>query len=228
MGLAAESMAQNRVQFTASSKATAKTTQTATARKVSQVSEAEEVPTGPSEGDQPGEYVPTGAGYGGLTPGYAYGPLGPYGYRPDFGYVNGNMSAWPGVPACCDPWFGYCGEPRCYPCACGQGRYMYYHCPHGGCGPELLTWQKGDLSCKGGQPSAMCYGKQGCTTCGPNAGCAKCRSTSYSPGGSQSPTVITPEPTQPVPEAAPALPRNDLPTTPAQPSARRRTGMSTT
>ena len=83
-----------------------------------------------SSGYTAGGYTP-GEANAGITCGCAFGGPGAYGYNPDFGYApgGGGMSVWPGVPACCDPWFGYCGEPRCFTtCNCKQGTYQYFHC----------------------------------------------------------------------------------------------------
>ncbi len=79
-----------------------------------------------------------------------YGPWGTgYGYHPDFGIVGNGMSVWPGVPACCDPWLGYCGEPRCNHCSCGRGRYLYVRCNRDTCSPEIVSW--GKCRCEGGR-----------------------------------------------------------------------------
>ena len=98
---------------------------------------------------------------GDLAAGYAYAAQGGgnYGYNPDFGFAPGGMSVWPGIPACCDPWFGYCGEPRCNHCSCGKGQYQYIHCRHGSCEPELVTW--GKHKCE--KCEAGCCSK--CSTC---------------------------------------------------------------
>lgn len=137
------------------------------------------------EGYAAGSYAPAEAagtacgcayGQGGYGGGGNYGGNGWYGYNPDFGSLSGGMSVWPGVPACCDPWFGYCGEPRCNACSCHKGRYMYFHCRKDSCQPELLIWSKGDWKrgCKnkcgtncGGDCGGTC-GSAGCGTCGGN------------------------------------------------------------
>jgi hypothetical protein len=168
-----------------------------------------------------GAYVPAEA-TAGITAGCAFSGAGPYGYNPDFGYGPGGMSVWPGVPACCDPWFGYCGEPRCfYECNCHQGTYQVFHCPkcnNGQCGPELLRWQKGDWRV-GRQPAAMCYGARCCTS---SMNCAKCQSARYAPqamsttgcdvsaSGYDAPATTSPA-VNPVPKSQPQSPRNMLP-----------------
>jgi hypothetical protein len=183
-----------------------------------------------------GGYVPAEASAT-IGAGCAYGGMGAYGYNPDFGYGPGGMSVWPGVPACCDPWFGYCGEPRCfYTCNCHQGTYQVFHCPkcnNGQCGPELLKWQKGDWSANCWKPSAMCYGSK-CNTC--TARCARCRSASYESsavsapccnsrpdGTDQEPRASDGPAVTPAPEIQSQPPRNALPTTGPSPSARRTT-----
>jgi len=154
---------------------------------------------------------------GDLAAGYAYTtrPGGNYGYNPDFGYGPGGMSVWPGVPACCDPWFGYCGEPRCNHCSCGKGQYQYIHCRHGSCEPELVTW--GKHKCE--KCEAGCCSK--CTTCPTYA------PASYSPTPADEVTTETRPAQAPKSEAAPnnsnltdqpaakrAPPRNKLPKIP--------------
>lgn len=80
-------------------------------------------------------------------------------------YAPGVFSVWPGVPACCDPWLGYCQEPRCYPCAKGQGRYLYYIHPYVKdgqvCGGHFITWAhgadaNGQCATCGGRQSGQC------------------------------------------------------------------------
>ncbi|HEY1603062.1 MAG TPA: hypothetical protein VGG64_25890 [Pirellulales bacterium] len=196
-------------------------------RLTSQVT-SEEIVT--EEGQVSGEYADAGYAPGeaatGVSCGAAFGGPGASGYFPDFGYTaaGGRMSVWPGVPACCDPWFGYCGEPRCFnACGCHQGTYQYFHCASGACSPELIKWNKGGACCK---PSAMCYGAKGCSTA---ATCAKCRSASFTPGSSGAGTGCCTQDTantsgavvKPTPVDKPKAPRNDLPTTSAGPSARR-------
>ena len=174
-------------------------------------------------------YMPAEASAG-MAAGCAFAPFGGYGYgyNPDFGAGPNGMSVWPGVPACCDPWFGYCGEPRCYKCNCHQGTFQYYHCPKGACQPEILTWQRGDWADKSCQPAGACCG-QGCAA--NQAPCANCHGASYTPSVApgmsgadeirvqDSPSSVGPA-VQPEPVAAPR-PRNDLPKRPAGPSARR-------
>jgi hypothetical protein len=118
------------------------------------------------------------------------------GYGP---YAPGVFSVWPGIPACCDPWLGYCQEPRCYPCAKGQGRYIYYVHPcvkHGQeCGGHFITWAHGK------QATGQCN----CPTCGgQSAGqCSSCVSVT----DANHPTP-TPVPT-PAPQRSPTAPRPD-------------------
>jgi hypothetical protein len=181
-----------------------------------------------------GGYVASGGGnampYVGASPvdpgppGPGYGPWGvAYGYNPDFGIVGNGMSVWPGVPACCDPWLGYCGEPRCNHCSCGRGRYLYVRCNHDTCTPEIVTW--GKRKCEG-------CGGGGCASCGTCAACsANGYSASYSPTPSSVQTTIKQSPS-PAANAAPndskitkqpaakrTPPRNNLPKIPPAPSA---------
>jgi hypothetical protein len=182
------------------------------------------------EGGAVAGYMPAEAGAP-MAAGCAFGPFGGYGYgygyNPDFGAGPNGMSVWPGIPACCDPWFGYCGEPRCYKCNCHQGTFQYYHCPHGACQPEILRWQRGDWRGNHSQPGGTCYG------CAASQGpCPNCRGASYRPGtipaacdgsgcaGQNSPLTDAPA-AQPEPVAPPRPPRNDLPKRPSGPSARR-------
>ncbi|HEY4311163.1 MAG TPA: hypothetical protein VGN12_17065 [Pirellulales bacterium] len=156
---------------------------------------------------------------GELSGGYVANGGGWFGSRPDFGVLPGGMSVWPGVPACCDPWLGYCGEPRCNHCSCGRGRYLYYRCNKDTCTPELVTW--------GGKCSKC---GQGCSTCGTCANCASCSQGSYqepTPAGSEvisdravetspEPTPDSADVTREPPKKSP--PRNKLPKIPT-PSA---------
>ncbi len=150
-----------------------------------------------------------------------YGPWGTgYGYHPDFGIVGNGMSVWPGVPACCDPWLGYCGEPRCNHCSCGRGRYLYVRCNRDTCSPEIVSW--GKCRCEGGD----------CSSCGTCAACsANPYSTSYAPTPASMQPTIEPS-TAPAAGATPGdshitkqpaakrtLPRNKLPKIPPAPSA---------
>ncbi|HVU87826.1 MAG TPA: hypothetical protein VHD36_10935 [Pirellulales bacterium] len=116
-----------------------------------------------------GGYVAGGGGVG-----YGAGGVSIYGYNPDFGIMPGGMSVWPGVPACCDPWLGYCGEPRCNHCSCRRGRYLYFRCNHDTCTPELVTW--------GGKCSKCneCGNGGTCAACGTCASCGNGPNMSYS------------------------------------------------
>ena len=226
--LANPSAGQSRLRF--ANKTSAASTKES-ARLTSQVgtdeTATETVPSGSAEGYVPPESHTT------ITAGCAYSGMGGYGYNPDFGYGPNGMSVWPGVPACCDPWFGYCGEPRCfYECTCHQGTYQMFHCPKckgGACGPELLKWQKGDWCATNWKPSAMCYGSK-CNKCVTH--CARCQPTSYEPGTPESPASPLDVPASDGPTVKPSPggpsqpPRNAIPT--MGPSARRRSGNSTT
>jgi|GEM_PF-4275594 len=128
-------------------------------------------------------------------PEYAGGGCGSDGYGGD-AYRGEVFSVWPGVPACCDPWLGYCQEPRHYPCAKGQGRYIYYVSPHvknkKQCGGYFITWAHGSQAdCNCGQPAA--YAGGGCDSC-----------VSVTDAVRSSPTPV-PAPTQ----GAPAMPSPD-------------------
>jgi len=244
--LADQSLAQNQIRFVATAGAksmiqTARRVEGPKLHKASQVVVEEPIAEDAGEAAYAsGTFQSAGAAGGGARCGCAfdgmggYGGVSQYGYNPDFGNLQGGMSVWPGVPACCDPWFGYCGEPRCNKCSCGKGRYLYYHCPCGACKPEILIWGKG-ASCGGqcGEPVAMCYaGKAGagrtpCATCRAAScnGAACC--TNKGAAGSDSCCGSDADATNgPAIEAAPknqpAPPRNDLPTSGAR-SARRAT-----
>jgi hypothetical protein len=136
------------------------------------------------------------------------GPVGEGAAQPEYGggpyagpYAPGVFSVWPGVPACCDPWLGYCQEPRCYPCAKGQGRYLYYIHPRvkdgQACGGYFMTWAHGK------QPDGQCN----CNSCGGQAGgqCQNCVTVT----DANNPTP-TPVPTPaPAPQKAPLQPEAD-------------------
>ncbi len=130
------------------------------------------------------------------------------------------MSPWPGVPACCDPWLGYCHEPRCYPCAKGRGHYTYYEPGRDGCGGRFITYgpdcrerdAANSRGCRllGWGVSKKCAPSNGCVTCGdcerlPE--CASCSTVGTPAAGGDSPFNT---PSSAPGESAP--PRNDLPT----------------
>jgi len=223
-------LAQNGIRFAASN-GSAKSRQATTAPKTRLTAQVTtdggiiigNTPTEGSDGYVAGGYNPADS-HAGITAGCAFGIAGAYGYNPDFGVGPNGMSVWPGVPACCDPWLGYCGEPRCFnACNCGKGTFQYYHCPPGACSPDLLTWQKGDWAencCY--RRAGMCYGANGCgnSTCG-----GTCRPASYVPTGTEadggSPAVDAPS-VQPTPAEKAMPPRNEIPKASSGKSARRR------
>ena len=138
-----------------------------------------------------GTYTPDG-----IEEGYAPEP------EYDNGAYNGQVwSRWPGVPACCDPWLGYCQEPRCYPCARGQGRYIYYEPPyvHKGqaCGGRFITWAHGK------QPGCDCGGPP----------------VAYAGGGSCDSCVSVTDANHPTPTPVPAPAQRGAPPTAPQPDS---------
>jgi hypothetical protein len=164
--------------------------------------------------------IGTGGYAAGGIPRYGAGGVSTKGYYPDFGVMPGGMSVWPGVPACCDPWLGFCGEPRCNHCSCGRGRYLYMRCNKETCSPELVTW---------GGKCSKCNQCSNCGTCANCATCASCgegASTSYTTQPTSAPQPVVEESTttkvRPVPEvesddettAKKSPPRNKLPKIP--------------
>jgi hypothetical protein len=116
-------------------------------------------------------------------------------------YAPGVFSVWPGVPACCDPWIGYCQEPRGYACAKGQGRYIYYVHPKvkdgQQCGGYFMTWAHGE------QPQGQCN----CASCGGQGG-GRCNScVTVTDANNPTPTPV-PTPA-PAPQKAPTPPEAD-------------------
>jgi len=114
-------------------------------------------------------------------------------------YAPGVFSVWPGVPACCDPWIGYCQEPRGYACAKGQGRYIYYVHPKvkdgQQCGGYFITWAHGEQA-------------QGqCATCGGQGtgGCNSCVTVTDANNPTPTPAPAPPQ----APQRAPAQPEAD-------------------
>jgi hypothetical protein len=140
----------------------------------------------------------------GPSPFAAPGPV--QDFAPQSGYDGGPyaphvFSVWPGVPACCDPWLGFCQEPRHYSCAKGQGRYIYYVPPcvsHGQvCGGHFITWAHGkdvggNCNCNcGGQPVAYAGGQ--CDSCVGSANVAQ-SSPTLAPAPAQQSAPTAPQP----------------------------------
>ncbi len=144
-----------------------------------------------------GGYVAGGAGVS-----YGAGGVSMYGYNPDFGIMPGGMSVWPGVPACCDPWLGYCGEPRCNHCSCRRGRYLYVRCNHDTCMPELVTW---------GGKCSNCNQCGTCATCGT---CASCQGNTYAATLTNAPRPVAEHTTRTKIEAVPPQATSDEDTVP--------------
>jgi hypothetical protein len=174
----------------------AKPTTKAPARLTSQVVSDE-------ESSYLGGDIGTGGYVAGGDPSYGARGVSTKGYYPDFGVVPGGMSVWPGVPACCDPWLGYCGEPRCNHCSCGRGRYLYMRCSKETCTPELVSWGGKCSKCN------QCGNCGTCATCGTCTTCGEGANMSYTTQPTSAPQPVAEQPSKTKVQAVPEVESDD-------------------